>query len=229
MFPVMDDLRPPDPPADLRGSDADKPNPPTVPVEREPNTRLPTHILDALAIMTLRGLRYADMATAVGVPQNTVEALVREGKNAEFQALLEGYRKRMLASTTTVQQDLMELVPTGVVAVRRALEQDRDPKLAKDTAWELMDRVFPKPQDKSDVNVNVGFQNVQTQVEINQAFVEVGTKFGELLTTLSKQDPDRHVRTGVDALPSAYEIPQEAKEVSDVDSGTPARGGNGSA
>jgi hypothetical protein len=212
---------------DLRGADAERPNPPAVAAAREPGTRLPTHILDALAIMTLRGLRYADMATAVGVPQATVEKLVRDGHNKEFQGLLDGYRKRMLASTTTVQQDLMELVPTGVVAVRRALEQDRDLRLAKDTAWELMDRVFPRPQDKSDVNVNVGFQSVQTQVEINQAFVEVGTKFGQLLETLSKQDPNRHVRTGVDALPSAYEVPTEATDVEPT--GPASRRGNGSA
>lgn len=182
----------------------------------------PAHVLHAAALMVVEGARYEDIEQATGVKVRTLRSWVTEGRNEGFQRILTGYREATLKRASEHRWRLGKMVDASYLAIERALTQEEDYKVAKDTAWELMDRVFPQ-RTGPDVNVNVGFQSVSFQQEINQTFNRVGEKFAHLLGALTAQDPKQYLRDQASdtyVIPTEVETPQESVRVSFTDGDT---------
>ena len=168
---------------------------------------IPNHILDAVAILALSGARVEEISNQVGLPLKTVSHLVVNKNNHKFNGIMEGYRERMLKVAVQHKLKLGGMMASAYDAVERALVQDRDAKLAKDTAFDLFKEVIPQPaKDKPEsVGTSTSFVNIQLQQEVNTSFGETAGKFGELIETIAKMGTvDVHTKKGIDALPSAY-------------------------
>jgi hypothetical protein len=163
------------------------------------------YMLDNIAIMALNGASTEEINKATGVPKRTVTKLLAGGANAKFDALYEGYRKRVLGMTVQHQMRLASLLDKSYAAIARALEA-QDDRIAADAAFKLMDRAIPKAEKASnEFNVNVGFQNnLNLQTQTSTAFNKMGEELKTLLGSLSTTDPEKHLKKGEDALPSSF-------------------------
>ena len=176
---------------------------------------IPNHILDAIAILSLSGARAEDISVQVGLPVKTVTRLVTEQANHKFNAIVEGYREKLLKHAVQHKIRLGAMMEYSYNAYERALTQDRDLRLAKDTAKDVFEQVVPSQQRRPEqVDVNVGFQSIHLQQEVNNSFGETAGKFAELLGSVATLlgAPDPHTKKGPEALPSAYEH-QEPEDV----------------
>lgn len=167
--------------------------------------RLPKYVLEAIALMVVNGASYEDISASTGIPADRLRGLVAQGPETGFGRMVEAHRRKILRATAFHQMRLMDLLDHAYNAVSRALQDVDDPKLAKDTAFELFDRVVPQPQ-QADLEVNVGFQNVHLQSSVHQVFTKLGNNFESLLGALTTQDPDRHLKS--DSV--GYKLPDHA-------------------
>jgi hypothetical protein len=163
------------------------------------------YMLDNIAIMALNGASTEEINKATGVAKRTVTKLLAGGANAKFDALYEGYRKRVLGMTVQHQMRLASLLDKSYAAIARALEA-QDDRIAADAAFKLMDRAVPKNEKASnEFNVNVGFQNnLNLQTQTNTAFNKMGEELKSLISSLSTNDPEKHLKKGDEALPSSF-------------------------
>jgi len=171
-------------------------------------SRLPSYILDAVALMALNAVPVADIVRATGLPERRVKGLLA-GKNKTFDKILEGYRKKLLTQSTYHQVRLLDLLDSAYRAIGTALDSE-DAKTAKDTAWELMDRVLPRREDRlteGQAGVNLTLQANVVQAEVSQGLKNVLSEFGTIIDAVAHQDPNAHVKSGAEALPKAIELP----------------------
>ena len=194
----MTDPKPPDapePPLEILVED-------TTPTLRQ--GPIPEHLLHAIALMSLNLVPTADIATAAGLKVDAVGRLLA-GENTKYNELLDGYRKKILNTTSTHQLHLADLIEKAYGAVERALVQNTDLRLAKDTGFEVMDRVLPnraeRLADAPSTNISVALQTNILQTEVNTGIKSIIGQFGELVEAVTSQDPERHVKTGAEALP----------------------------
>ena len=176
---------------------------------------IPNHILDAIAIMSLSGARCEDIADQVGLTVKAVQRLVAEKSNHKFNAIVEGYREKLLKVAVQHKMRLGGMMEAAYLAFERSLTQDRDLRLAKETAKDVFAEVVPKPEQQrpDSIDVNVGFQSIHLQQEVTNQFGETATKFGELIERVAGAlGPDTHTKKGPDALPSAYSTTEAEPE-----------------
>jgi hypothetical protein len=184
--------------------------------------RLPEHILDAIAMQTLQGTPYGDISRNTGVPKPTVEALVRDGSNQKFQRILEGYREKLLLTVGQNHFKMVAMLDKVHRAIERALDDDTDNKLAVSTAFDVMDRVIPRPEADRSVNVSLGLTNTVVNNEMSATLTSVSDSFVDLMQIVATQDPNKHVLDGTAALPSAYNKLPETTQSDPEPEGDPA-------
>jgi hypothetical protein len=170
-----------------------EPLPPTEPGALAKPGPVPEHILNAAAAMAAGGARAAEISTATGVPVRTVDSWLTEGKNEKFQEIYEHSRGQILRTAAHHQIKLHRLMDFSYDAIERAVNNVTDLRLAAEQAWKVMDRCMGPP-DKPTLDVNVGFQNVQVNNQVNKVFGKMTEKFANLLETVSEQDPDQYIR-----------------------------------
>jgi len=177
---------------------------------------IPEHLLDAIALMTLNMVPPADMALSAGVRPETVKYLL-SGENDKFNAILDGYRQKILGRTTQHHLRLTELLEHAYGAVERAINSD-DLRASVDASWNLMDRVLPQRADRLETGttVNLALQTNIVQTEVTGAIKDLVGRFGNLVEAVTTQDPDRHVLTGAEAVPRAIEVVVEASPTNDT-------------
>jgi predicted transcriptional regulator len=181
--------------------------------------RIAEYKLDAISVMAHSGRSVAEIADATGVPDQTVRNMLQGGANKKFDDLHEGHRQRILQSAVQAKAEILDLVDVAWPAIRRAITQVEDVRLARDTAFDVLDRagMGATPAAQNELNVNVGLQNVHVEGETVQAFSVISEKFGELLGALQGQDPKRHELTAAEALPKFSEPASQEVDVVDVD------------
>ena len=174
---------------------------------------IPPHILDAVALMALNLMLKEDIALAAGLKPDAVGRLLK-GDNPKFNKILEGYRQKLLARTAHHQLRLADLMDQSYAAVANALTGN-DQRLAKETAFEVMDRALPQRAERlqpDGTTINLGFQTNIVQNEVTESIRSLVGNFGDLVDTIAQQDPERHVKTGLEAVPRAIEIEVVADE-----------------
>lgn len=190
----------------------------TVAVRRGP---LAAHQLDAVAILSLNGVAYDDIAGQVGCSTDQVKHLVRDKANHTFNALVAGYREKILTHSVQHRMKMMKLMNASYEAVENAIQQRGDARLAKDTAFQVFKEALPAPETpKQEMQVNLGFQNVHLQQEVTTSTNEMLGKLPEILNRLGEVvgTVDPHTRKGTAALPQAYSQPdKDTEEVVDAD------------
>ena len=196
------------PPGDLAPANPTHPN-----AKRGP---IPKYILDAVALMVLNTVPAVTIATSTGLKVEQVKRLL-DGTNKKFEAILDGYRQKLLGCTVNHQLRLMELMDQAYAAVGNAL-QGNDVRIAKETAFEVMDRALPQRAERADgINMGINIQTNIVQTEVNKSISDMVSSFAGLAGAISTQDPERHVKTGLDALPRAINVEALSEEVTTVD------------
>ena len=165
---------------------------------------IPEYILDNIAIMGLNGASTDDIHKSTGVSARTITRLMKGGANVKFDAIYEGYRKRVLGMTVQHQMRLATLLEKSYSAISRALDSPED-RIASDAAFKLMDRAIPRNEkSNNEFNVNVGFQNnLNLQTQANSAFAQMAKELESLIGNISTIDVSKHIKDGEDVLPSA--------------------------
>lgn len=95
-----------------------------------------------MVLLSMLGTGDRDIAAEMSVTTRTVRRWRGEDW---YKALVRQEGASILAIT---RRSLLALIPEVVDAIQRALNNDEDPKLSVDTAWELLDRVGLAPETR---------------------------------------------------------------------------------
>jgi hypothetical protein len=190
-------------PADDTATDDDTPT-------DVPRSRLPEWVLDNVALLSLQCPNAAQIATMTGVNEGTVRALL-DGSNAQFQAIRNGYRQKLLNGMIRDQMNLLDLLPLTYPLWKSIMTGD-DKKHADEVARWVRGRLIPEPAQAATpagVTVNIG-ANVQVESQLGGLLKSLPNQLEEIIrtTTHSTYDPDKFTRSDTEALPVAAVVPE---------------------
>ena len=162
---------------------------------------IPQHKLNALAHMAVAGNGAEEMAQVTDLKVDTIKRLLSRG-NPKFNALKEAHGRKLLASEVLHVMRMRDEQEQCYDNIHTAL-RGTDKRLAMETTWKVLDTVVPKRAvEQSPIDVNV---NVRAEAEFKQVVLDMGKEFIEIKEFLATQDPNKHVKTGAEALPRAIE------------------------
>jgi hypothetical protein len=135
-------------------------------------------------------------------------------KNEKFQELVAIHEEEATSAAGKHKLWLESRMEKAQEVIDRGLGNTKDLRLATENAWKISDRVYPKPKEQP--APPQGEQHYHANLEFNQVVLDMGKQFMELKQVLATQDPNKHVKTGAEALPraiSAEVTPPEAVNV----------------
>ena len=191
-------------------------------------SQLPQWKYDAISLWMLEGAPTKQIAEAVGCAESTVHRLAN-GENETFNRIHEGYRQKVVLGLIGHRVKLLDYLDDAYGALKAALTQDRDKRLAFDAAKDLFDRLFGDMEKTREatpaLQINQHFHNPQVQAEFKQLTVGAANfleslRGGGVLAPVSE---DRHLLTSKQALPSAIANADEQARLEEA-----AHDGNGS-
>ena len=172
---------------------------------------IPQHKLNALAHMAVAGNDAEEMAQVTNLKVDTIKRLLSKG-NAKFDALKETHERRLFAAEVLHTSRMREMQSDCYVALENALHGN-DKRLAMDASTRILACVVPQKKEAPTEHQHT--INIRAEAEFKQVVLDMGKEFIEIKEFLATQDPNKHVKTGAEALPRAIEatvVPTESSE-----------------
>jgi hypothetical protein len=172
---------------------------------------IPEHKLNAIAHMAVSGNDVEQMAQVTSLKVDTIKRLLR-GENQKFVALREAHERKLFASEVLHLMWMRDQQADCQQALTNAI-RGGDKRLAAEYAWKILETLRPKRQEPDKAEITV---NVRAEAEFKQTVLDIGKEFIEIKEFLSKQDPNKHVLTGEEALPRAIAATAPVREAENV-------------
>lgn len=171
--------------------------------------------LDFVAKCAAGGMPTDQIARCASLSADTVLKLVRGGHDERFDALYQGWSEKNLQLLADHRYRLQEFLDDAYRGWGDSIKQTNDLKLRYLACRDLIVEVFGS-RANSDVNVNLGFQQNNVNVDqVNVAVGDIAATFAKLATELGvrrvAKGPDPHEHVGDEALPGSYKIVAEAE------------------
>ena len=160
--------------------------------------------------MSVSGVDTKDIAAGTGLTVKVVKGLLRRG-NEKFNEQLAIYEEQANTAAGRHKVWLESRIEAGEQAIDAALNST-DKRLAAETGWKISDKVLPRQREPEAPPAQNTFTG---DVEFKQVVLAMGEQFVELKEVLATQDPNKHVKTGAEALPRAIEATVVAEAVNE--------------
>jgi len=190
-------------PANIQESPSSPPSP--------KGTHLKEYQLETVAKLSAMNANSPEqISITTGIPLNRINQLMR-GENSKFNILQNKYRELVSKHHTGARFNMMEMIPLCNEAIRSALVSE-DTRLAKDTAFEIIDRVIPDLNPRAQrslagepgqFNISITHNNPQAVNILNSTMDSVANMMGELKGQLAMEGEFiSHELIGEAALPT---------------------------
>ena len=189
-------------------TDLPVPTDPQPPVPK-PRTQLKEYQLDVIARLSAMNANTPEqISITTGIPLAKITALYK-GSNKTFNTLQSHYKELVMRHHTGAMMDMVEKLPKCSQAIDGALESG-DARLAKDTAFEIYDRVLPemnprlnRGKPETEINLSFTHNNPQAAVILNETMDSVADMVRGLKDHLALEgEVISHELIGEQALPT---------------------------
>ena len=177
--------------------------------------RIEQHVLYRIAEMAAAGKPNDLISRVVQLPLERVKRLTSGASpNKTYDALLANARYRTEMASTELTMDIasQDMVDSAKTTLLRCMNQERDWKVARDTAWDVITIAgLPNPREQTgpthavQVNLNEGQSVEQTvaQAKLNEATSRVLDSVQKLTGSLPLMSDNPHISTtGLKAVPT---------------------------
>lgn len=149
--------------------------------------------------MAVTGFDAERMAAITNLKVDTVRNLLKQG-NEKFTRLKAAHERKVLSAQVMHEMWLEDHIEDAERATLAAI-QSGDKRLAAEYGSKHLDRICPKRLERgTSPEVTI---NVKADLEIKEVVLDMRKQIAEVTEFLSTQDPNKHIKTGAEALPKA--------------------------